>query len=212
MALWLRHPIETKVKDRHFLNHHHKTSLELSCSFLVLVLSFFVPVLSLCCPCLVPVLSLPRLCLVLNLLPLPPWNLELNPGLVCPYCQRGGGEQWTIFYVPIPLVPFRVGGERVNENGPMSPSEQFSFWRHSLAPNKLGVILSTSSNQIKQNLANDELFQAHIFSRWWNHMDMSDWRRIMDQFSSWISSCALPCFPWPSMWILSDLWSTSYSM
>ena len=46
--------------------------LSLSCPYLV-------PILSLSCPYLVPVLSLPCPCLVLNLLPLPSWNLELDP-------------------------------------------------------------------------------------------------------------------------------------
>ena len=68
-------------------------SFALPLPYLVPVLSLscpscLVPVLSLCCPFLVPVLSLPCPCLVLNLLPLPSWNLELDPealGLVFDY-------------------------------------------------------------------------------------------------------------------------------
>jgi len=46
--------------------------------------------------------------------PLEKCNLSLLP--------EGGN---VIFCVPIPLVPFRVGGRGINQNGPMSPSEQF---------------------------------------------------------------------------------------
>ena len=49
----------------------------------------------------------------------PPENCNLS------LLQEGGGGQWTISYVPILLVPFRLGGRGVNENGPMSPSRQF---------------------------------------------------------------------------------------
>ena len=46
---------------------------------------------------------------------------------------EGRGGKWTIFYVTISLVPFRLGrGGGANENVPMSPSGQFFFGRHPL--------------------------------------------------------------------------------